>query len=286
MNAMTLISAPQLAARITAGQAVLVVDCRADLANPASAHARYLQGHIPGALFADLEHDLSDLRKPGLGRHPLPDAADFNALLQRWGWTPQHLVVAYDDVGGGLAAARLWWMMRTSGHDRAMVLDGGIGAWQAAGLPLEAGEPAPASPGVADGWAWQPDASLDAAQLQAGLEDGIVLLLDARAAPRFLGQVEPLDPVAGHVPGAVNRPADANLTDDGTFKPAALLREEFTLLLGGRQPHQVVHMCGSGVTACQNLLAMEHAGLHGSRLFAPSWSGWISDARRPVAGAG
>lgn len=284
MNTMTLISAPELAARLAKDPTVLVVDCRADLTDPAQARARYLLGHIPGARFADLEHDISDLRKTGLGRHPLPDAADFSALLQHWGWTPQHLVVPYDDMGGGLAAARLWWMMRTAGHGRTVVLDGGIAAWEAAGLPLEAGSVA-AEPGPASG-DWQPETWLDAARVQEGLDDSSILLVDARAAARFQGHVEPLDAVAGHVPGAISRPAGANLAADGTFKPAGVLREEFTALLGGRQANEVVHMCGSGVTACQSILAMEHAGLHGSRLFAPSWSGWISDPQRPVASAG
>lgn len=282
---MTLISAPDLAARIADAQAVLVVDCRADLADPAKARARYLEGHLPGALFADLEHDISDLRKTGLGRHPLPDAANFNVVLQRWGWTPQHLVVAYDDVGGSLAAARLWWMVRAAGHGKTMVLDGGLDAWQAEGLPLETGVPVQAPLGDARAEDWQLAATLDAGQVQAGLDDGSILLIDARAPARFHGRTEPLDAVAGHVPGAVNRPAEQNLVADGTFKPAAMLRREFAALLDGRQPDQVVHMCGSGVTACQNLLAMEHAGLHGSRLFAPSWSGWIDDPQRPVAGA-
>lgn len=280
MNTMTLVTAAELAALVAAHEAVLIVDCRADLADAARAHAHYLQAHLPGAHHADLERDLSDLRLPRLGRHPLPDAADFSATLGRWGWTPEHLVVAYDDMGGALAAARLWWMMRAAGH-RARVLDGGLEAWQAAGLPLQSGAvTAAATPAKVS---WQDAQWVGSDAVQAGLADHSILLMDARAAPRFRGETEPLDKVAGHVPGAVNRPFSANLGADGTFKSPGTLRDEFQPLLGDRAPDQVVHMCGSGVTACQNLLAMEHAGLQGSRLFAPSWSGWISDPRRPTA---
>jgi Rhodanese-related sulfurtransferase len=263
-------------------QDVLIVDCRFDLADPDKGHRDYLDGHIPGAVFASLDHDLSDLSRQseGLGRHPLPLEPAFNALLSRWGWHAGMQVVSYDAGSSALAAARLWWLLRLVGVQQAAVLNGGYAAWLAAGLPKESGEPVtrPAS---------HVSLHYDANQVlvdHAALSGGACgQLLDARAAPRYRGDVEPLDRVGGHVPGALNRPFADNLGDDGRFKSPAQLREEFLAVLGSTAPSDVVHMCGSGVTACHNLLAMEHAGLHGSRLYAPSWSGWVSDPTRPVA---
>ena len=260
---------------------LLLVDCRFDLADPDKGRRDYLQGHIPGAVFACLDRDLSDLSRQaeGLGRHPLPRESDFNALLSRWGWQPGMQVVCYDKAGGALAAARLWWLLRLVGVPAA-VLDGGYEAWLAAGLPLDTGEGAarPAS---------QLSLHYDTGQFvinHSELSQGFSgQLLDARAAPRYHGEVEPLDRVAGHVPGALNRPFSENLASDGRLKSVDQLRAEFAAVLGTTEPSQVVHMCGSGVTACHNLLAMEYAGLHGSRLYAPSWSGWVSDPSRPVA---
>jgi thiosulfate/3-mercaptopyruvate sulfurtransferase len=260
---------------------VLVVDCRFDLADPARAARDYAQAHIPGAAYADLNQDLSDLSKHGLGRHPLPEARAFSAVLARWGWTPQLPVVAYDAANGALAAARLWWMLRLVGAHDVAVLDGGFPAWVAAGLPLNAGASQRTASTVA--LEYERAQIVYTGDLQAMLQD--MVLLDARAAPRFRGEVEPIDPVAGHVPGARNRPFSDNLAADGRFKPAAQLRAEFESLLGAHAPENVVHMCGSGVTACHNLLAMEHAGLGGSRIYAPSWSGYISDPQRPIATA-
>jgi thiosulfate/3-mercaptopyruvate sulfurtransferase len=259
---------------------VLIVDCRFDLADPDKAQRDYLDGHIPAALFADLDRDLSDLSRQaeGLGRHPLPLESAFSALLSRWGWRPGMQVVSYDAASGALAAARLWWLLRLVGLRSVAVLDGGYAAWLAAGRRIEMGEPAarPASRVSLHYDAGQ--LLLDHATVQAAGQ-----LLDARAAPRYRGDVEPLDRVGGHVPGALNRPFSDNLGDDGHFKSPARLREELSAVLGGVDPARIIHMCGSGVTACHNLLAMEHAGLHGSRLYAPSWSGWISDPSRPVA---
>ncbi|MFC5435444.1 sulfurtransferase [Rhodanobacter umsongensis] len=261
---------------------VLIVDCRVDLADAAKGGRSYLDGHIPGAVFASLDHDLSDLSRQaeGLGRHPLPLEESFNALLSRWGWRAGMQVVSYDAAGGALAAARLWWLLRLVGVREAAVLDGGYAAWQAAGLPIECGEPAPREGSKVS-------LHYDASQMvidHAAVRDGAAgQLLDARAAVRYRGDVEPLDRVGGHVPGALNRPFADNLDGDGRFKPSAQLREEFGAVLASTAPSDVVHMCGSGVTACHNLLAMEHAGLHGSRLYAPSWSGWVSDPSRPVA---
>jgi len=278
MTLRTLVGATTLAELIR-HEDVLVVDCRFDLADAAAGARAYAQGHIPGAVYADLNRDLSDLTKPGLGRHPLPGASAFAGVLARWGWTPHTRVVAYDSANGALAAARLWWMLRLVGAREVAVLDGGWAAWQASGLPVEreARPHAPSRVAVE----FDPAQIIYTDELQALLQN--ILLLDARAAPRFRGEVEPIDPVAGHVPGAHNRPFSDNLGTDGRFKPAAQLHDELAALLGGQAPENVVHMCGSGVTACHNLLAMEHAGLLGSRVYAPSWSGYISNPARPIA---
>ncbi|TAL74619.1 MAG: sulfurtransferase [Rhodanobacter sp.] len=275
----TLVSVAELASMSAA--AVLIVDCRKELADPAKGRHDYTLGHIPGAVYADLDSELSDLSKTGLGlgRHPLPSAAAFSQTLARWGWQPGLQVVAYDAGNGAMAAARLWWLLRYAGQPAVAVLDGGYAAWLAAGQGRETAAlrrtPNPVS------------VQFDAAQVvldhAAVLATPAPLLVDARAAPRYRGDSEPLDPVGGHVPGALNRPFADNLAADGRFKPAAELRRDFLALIGNRPVNEVVHMCGSGVTACHNLLAMEYAGLAGSRLYAPSWSGWCSDRTRPVA---
>jgi thiosulfate/3-mercaptopyruvate sulfurtransferase len=258
---------------------VLIVDCRFDLADPEQGERDYRAGHIPGAVFASLDRDLSDLSRQdqGLGRHPLPLPRAFNERLGRWGWRPGLQVVSYDAGSGALAAARLWWLLRLAGVRDVAVLDGGYAAWRAAGQPVETDTPRRTPTTV--------QLDYDAGQVlldHASLQTPGRVLLDARAAPRYRGEVEPLDRAAGHVPGARNRPYSDNLSADGRFKPPAQLREEFGAVLGSAAPASVVHMCGSGVTACHNLLAMEHAGLAGSRLYAPSWSGWVSDPARPV----
>lgn len=262
---------------------VLIVDCRFDLGDPAKGHDDFLHGHVPGAVYASLDHDLSDLsrQKEGLGRHPLPLEAAFGRLLSAWGWHRGLQVVTYDGGSSAMAASRLWWLLRLAGVPSA-VLDGGYAAWLEAGYPVESGEAKPRASTTVS-------LRYDASQVvidHAHLRDRQELLLDARATPRFRGDVEPLDRVGGHVPGARNRPYDQNLAGNGHFKSAPQLREEFTAALGTTAPGEVVHMCGSGVTACHNLLAMEYAGLTGSRLYAPSWSGWISDPARPVATGG
>lgn len=268
-------------AGIPAGE-VMIFDCRVDLADPTRGRRDFLAGHIPGAVYADLDHDLSDLSRQsgGLGRHPLPSAAAFSAALGRWGWRPDLPVVCYDAGNGALAAARLWWMLRAVGAQAVAVLDGGLAAWLTAGQPLEAGEPAARAPTHVE-ITFEPSMIVDHVGAADAASTGN--LVDARAEPRYRGEVEPLDRVAGHVPGALNRPFASNLEPDGRFKPVAVLREEWLALLGGRDPAAVVHMCGSGVTAIHNMLAMERAGLGGSRLYPPSWSGWISDPSRPVA---
>jgi thiosulfate/3-mercaptopyruvate sulfurtransferase len=275
----TLVDVNELAAMPVAD--VLIVDCRFDLADPKKAERDYLDGHIPGAVFASLDRDLSDLSRQtlGLGRHPLPLESAFNSLLSRWGWTPGMQVVSYDAAGGAMAAARLWWLLRLTGIDAA-VLDGGLAAWRAADKPLETVAPATRAVSHLALCYDQSKFLLDHDAVAGGATGQ---LLDARAAPRYRGDVEPLDRVGGHVPGALNRSFADNLDSDGRFKPAAQLLSEFHSVLGSTASTDVLHMCGSGVTACHNLLAMEYAGLHGSRLYAPSWSGWVSDSSRPVA---
>jgi thiosulfate/3-mercaptopyruvate sulfurtransferase len=273
----TLISSNALAGSLGADD-LLVVDCRFDLADTERGSREYALAHVPSAVHADLNRDLCDLRKKGLGRHPLPDAADFARVLSGWGWTPRTRTVVYDDAGGALAAARLWWMLRLAGGLEVAVLDGGYDTWREAGLPSTAAV-APRTPKTVA-------AAFDAEQIVYTEEllkmRERILLLDARAAPRFRGENETIDPVAGHVPGARNRPFADNLRADGCFKAADELRAEFLDIIGDAKPENVVHSCGSGVTACHNLLAMEHAGLRGSRVYAPSWSGWISDRANPV----
>ena len=282
MNWTTLVSAEQLAAQL--GQSGLrLVDARFVLAagDADAGEQAWRHAHLPGAAYVHLDRDLSDHRKPaGEGRHPLPEAADFCAVLRRLGISPDDQVVVYDAADGAMAAARFWWLLRLLGHRRVAVLDGGFARWTAMGLPTE-NCASSVTPGCYGG-------EFDHAQIAGAdevmhrLEEAPGWLLDARAAERFRGDVEPLDPVAGHIPGAVNRPYSQNIAD-GRLREPGPLREEFTALLGKHRPDQVLLSCGSGVTACHNLLAMEHAGLHGARIYAGSWSAWVSDPSRPVA---
>ncbi|MBO9355325.1 sulfurtransferase [Bordetella petrii] len=278
---MTLISAADLAGRLQSSD-VRIFDVRHDLADHAAGRRAYEQGHIPGARYLDHETELAAPRTGRNGRHPLPARADLAALMAAHGVRPGTLVIAYD-ASGGMYAAHLWWMLRWLGHERVAVLDGGWQAWTAAGLPVdtapagadEAAEAAPGGPALVE--------TVDAQAVLANLSQPAFTVLDARAANRYRGEVEPMDPVAGHIPGALNRPNGENLQADGRFKQPEQLRAEFTSLLGERDPHTVVHQCGSGITACHNLLAMEIAGLSGSRLYPGSWSEWCSDPARPVA---
>lgn len=275
----TLVSVAELAA--LPPDDVLIVDCRYDQTDADKGARDYHEGHIPQAVFASLDRDLSDLSRTGqgLGRHPLPLEPAFSAVLSRWGWRPGLQVVCYDAGNGALAASRLWWLLRLIGERAVAVLDGGYAAWKVAGRPVDAVIPERVPTQVA--------VHYDAAQVvidHAVFRDiSTQLLIDARATPRYRGDIEPLDPVAGHVPGALNRPFADNLDTNGLFRPADTLKQQFLAVIGTRAPEEVVHMCGSGVTACHNLLAMEYAGLVGSRLYAPSWSGWVSDSSRPVA---
>lgn len=278
---MTLISAADLATHLGAADA-RVFDVRHDLMNHAAGREAYAAGHIPGARYLDHETELSAARTGANGRHPLPDRGQFGALMAAHGVTPETLVVAYD-ASGGMYAAHLWWMLRWLGHERVAVLDGGWQAWQAAGLPTSAEAAAAVQAGAPVTPAAPLAGSVDAQAVLDNIAHPAFTVIDARAANRYRGEVEPMDPVAGHIPGALNRPNGQNLQADGRFKDAALLREEFTALLDGRDPVAIVHQCGSGITACHNLLSMEIAGLAGSRLYPGSWSEWCSDPSRPVA---
>lgn len=256
-----------------------IVDCRFALADPAAGEQAWRIAHLPGAVYAHLERDLSDMRRRGEGRHPWPQAEVFAARLGQWGIAPGAQVVAYDD-GDGAFAARLWFLLRTLGHEKVAVLDGGWSRWVALGLPVSSSAPAPV-PAHYPARAFDAARLCDADQVAAHLAAGGVVL-DARAPARFRGEEEPIDRIAGHVPGARNRPYADNLAH-GRFKPPAQLADEFRALLGDAPGEAVVAMCGSGVTACHNLLALERAGIRGARLYPGSWSGWISDPARPVA---
>ena len=273
----SLISAADLRSLQAGGAPLVVLDCSFDLADPGAGERAHAEGHLPGALYAHLERDLSGAKTGRNGRHPLPDRAALAASAGAWGIAPGTPVVCYD-AHGMPHAARAWWLLRWLGHDHVAVLDGGLPAWVAAGGPLETapGVARPAAPYPAQAEAMP---TVQAAELQRQL--GRRPVIDARAAERFRGEVEPLDPVAGHIPGALNRFFKDNLQPDGRFKPAATLRSEWAGLAA--DPAQVVHQCGSGVTACHNLLAMEHAGLDGSALYPGSWSEWCADSARPVA---
>lgn len=276
-----LITADSLHAHLQAPNLV-ILDCRFALEDPAYGARSHGEGHIPGARFADLERDLSAPVVKGVtGRHPLPDAAELAGRLREWGIDNDSEVVLYDD-GPGAFAARAWWLLAWLGkRDGVYLLDGGLKAWRDAGLPLS--REVSASP--LGHFTGQPDDSLllDATQLQQRLGHPELTLLDARALPRFRGEVEPLDPVAGHIPGAQCAAFTDNLGADGRFLPPEQLRARFDALRGARPVEELVAYCGSGVTACHNLFAMSLAGYPLAPLYAGSWSEWITDPARPVA---
>ena len=278
----TLIDCKQLAASL-GDPDWRVFDCRFDLAATARGEQDYAEAHLPGAYYAHLDRDLSGPITAQSGRHPLPDPARLRAWFGRHGIAPTTQVVVYDDSGGNMAV-RLWWLLRWFGHDRVALLDGGWQAWTVAGLPLQRSAPPAADPVSFDGNPdWEQVVSTDTLHHQLVTGEGRLQLMDARTAQRFRGEEEPIDPVAGHIPGAVNIPLQDNLDPRGCFKPAQELRAMYLQALGETPADQVVAMCGSGVTACHNLLAMELGGLHGGRLYAGSWSEWIRDPGRPVA---
>ncbi|WP_414710437.1 sulfurtransferase [Roseateles sp.] len=285
-----LITVEQLQALMASPTPPLIVDVRFDLVDTAAGERAYAAGHVPGAFYLNLDRDLSGPKQDAFGafrgRHPLPERDAFATRLRDLGMTPGRQFVAYD-AADGMYAARVWWMLRWLGHAQVAVLDGGFAAWQQAGGAVTSDLPSAASATPASGAtsSFEPAEPLEtpwsAQELLAGL--GRVRLIDARAGERFRGEVEPLDTQAGHIPGATNRFFKSNLTPEGRFKSAAQLREEFSALLGPQGAGGTVHQCGSGVTACHNLLAMHHAGLPGSRLYPGSWSEWSANPRLPLA---
>lgn len=283
----TLINAQALLSLIAQGQPPKIFDCSFDLARASVGRQQYEESHIPGAIYADLDVDLSDKRPEAQpspasgGRHPLPHRERFANWLRKVGVHQGQQIVVYDRQGSSFCG-RLWWMLKWAGHEAVAVLDGGLAAWQTAGGAVETGSgPASMTPGnFVLGAALAELVTVDQVAGQLGKANQTIV--DARAQPRYRGEVEPLDPVAGHIPGALNRPYTLNMEGDGRFKPADQLRQEFLALLGQRPPGSVVHQCGSGVTATANLLAMEVAGLGRAPLFAGSWSQWCSDPARPV----
>lgn len=286
----TLISVPQLQTLIQSPQPLMVFDCSFELMKPEEGDAQYAFAHIAGAVRANLDRHLSAAKSApdaaSGGRHPLPSREAFAAWLGSVGLTPDMQVVVYDRQGVNYCG-RMWWMLKWAGHEAVAVLDGGLQAWQASGGATECGNAEHAS-GV-DIYASNYPVALVAATLTAtetvvkNMGRPSQTILDARATARYLGEVEPIDPVAGHIPGALNRPFALNLDANGFFKSPALLKAEFETLLAGRDPATVVHHCGSGVSALPNLIAMEVAGLGRTALYAGSWSEWCSDPKRPVA---
>jgi thiosulfate/3-mercaptopyruvate sulfurtransferase len=273
MNGSTLVSTGELEQNLTHWR---VFDCRHDLAKPSLGEQQYREGHIPGALFAHLDRDLSGRKTGSNGRHPLPEPQDFEKWLEKVGLTPKDQVVCYD-AGPGAMAARLWWMLRWIGHHKVAVLDGGFAKWTQEGRPVTIDVPLftplnyPIKP--------RNQFAVDVASVEKNLQQ--LILVDARAPARWRGEQEPIDPVAGRIPGAKNRYNMDNLSPDGTFKDPKQLKHELAAVLGKRSPSDVVHYCGSGVAACHNLLAMEVAGLKGGKLYAGSWSEWSADPTRP-----
>ena len=276
----TLVTAPTLLDNL-ANPDWLIIDVRHDLAAPESGHAAWKAGHIPGAFFLHMDNDLSAPKTGRNGRHPLPDRQTFAALISHLGATPQTQIVAYD-AQGGMMAARLWWMLRWIGHTEVAVLDGGIQAWQALGAPIETRAPHPRRAGGL-GMRESLVRTVNANEVLQNISTGKHLVVDARSPDRFRGENESMDPVGGHIPGARNRFFKDNLLEAGTFKEPAQLRKEFLDVFGRYPPAQVIAQCGSGVTACHNLLALEIAGLDGVALYPGSWSEWCSDPANPVA---
>jgi thiosulfate/3-mercaptopyruvate sulfurtransferase len=277
----TLISAAELAGH-AADPNWVIVDCRHDLVNLSAGREAYNAAHLPHAVFADTEAQLSGTRRGAdgafRGRHPLPARDAFIETLRAWGVNDDTQVVAYD-AHGGMFAARLWWMLRWVGHEAVAVLDGGMAAWQAQGQPLSA-EVAARPRGTISARA-SLVSTVSADEVLANIDSGERTLVDARAADRFRGENETIDPVGGHIPGAKNRFFKDNLQADGRFKEPQQLKADFAGIVG--DPARVIMQCGSGVTACHNLLAMEVAGMPGAALYPGSWSEWCADPKRPVA---
>ncbi len=258
-----------------------IVDCRFSLDDTERGRRDYLQSHIPGAIYADLDRDLSGTKIPGkTGRHPLPDVHSFSKTLSSWGIDSGTQVVVYDDSTGSMAA-RLWWMLKSLGHSNVALLDGGWRLWRESRLPSHGGAES-RTPKCFEPHEI-PDAYVRAEQVEEYRTDPRHVLLDARSSPRFRGEVEPIDPVAGHIPGAVSAPCEENVSPDGRFLPPEILRRRFKALIKSVPTGNVICYCGSGVTAAHNLFAIAYSGLGMGRLYAGSWSEWITDPARPVA---
>lgn len=278
----TIISVESFKSLIASGAPHMVFDCSFDLMQPAAGAQQYLESHIPGALYADLDSVLSAKTGPRAsgGRHPLPTRENFAAWLADVGFQNDMQAIVYDRNGSSFCG-RMWWMLKWAGHEAVAVLDGGLQAWHASGGATRGGVEVALAPSTFKlGQQGRP--LRDATDILADLGKASQIILDARAPGRYRGEVEPLDPVAGHIPGALNRPFNLNFDADGKFKPAGQLRAEFEQLLDGRDPSSVVHHCGSGVTAIPNVLAMEIAGFGNATLYGGSWSDWCSDSARPV----
>jgi thiosulfate/3-mercaptopyruvate sulfurtransferase len=261
---------------------LIIIDCGFDLSKPDWGFDNYKINHIPGALYAHLDNDLSGVKTSKTGRHPLPDQNVFLEKLNQWGINRNSQVVVYDTSGGAFAA-RLWWMLKNYGHLQTAVLVGGLQKWMRDGYPVSAGVEKPKRSVIPFIPAIDQTHVVTTSEIEQLSLNPAFLIIDARAPQRFRGETEPIDPVAGHIPGAVNRFHGDNLSLDGTLKPAELLRFEFDTLLQGRSPENVIVYCGSGVTSCHHLVAMEAAGLPGARLYAGSWSEWIRDPAHPIA---
>ena len=278
----TTLIAPAELARLIDDPELVVLDCRHDLMNPDAGRAGYAIGHIKGAQFADIDSALSGAKQGAdgvfRGRHPLPERAAFIETLRGWGIHPHTQVVAYD-AHGGMFAARLWWMLRWVGHSTVAVLDGGLAAWMAQALPMSDAVPVRERGTIAEGTPLA--ATVSSRDVLDNLGSQAKIVVDARAADRFRGENETMDPVGGHIPGAKNRFFKDNLLADGRFKSAAQLKADFAPIVA--DPAQAIMQCGSGVTACHNLLALEVAGLPGAALYPGSWSEWCADPARPVA---
>jgi len=281
MSYRTVITAQELRAHL-GSEDWAVVDCRFALDDTERGRRDYLQAHIPGAVYAHLDEDLCGSKIPGkTGRHPFPELGAFARRLSAWGIDSRTQAVAYDGASGSMAAARLWWMLQWAGHTQAAVLDGGWALWQESGLPSAGGAEFRRSRQFVPQEVREILATAD--QVEAASGDPNYLILDARSGARYRGEVEPIDPVAGHIPGALSTPYEENLAGDGTLLPPDALRRRFAELIKSVSPENVICYCGSGVTAAQNLLAIAHAGMGRGRLYAGSWSEWITRPERAVA---
>ncbi len=278
MSYKTLISSQTLYQQIN-NPKWIIIDCRFSLADSTVGHYAYRHGHIPQARYADLNKHLSSEIRSYTGRHPLPNFSVLCKQLGNWGISNDTQVVVYDDAGGAFAG-RLWWLLRCLGHEQVAVLDGGFTAWQKQNLPITTALPT-LKPKVFRAYL-NPKLWLSALEVENALASKTIRLIDARTPERFRGEQEPIDPVAGHIPGAINRAFQLNLNHEGLFLPADELKNHFKRILGPISPEKTVHYCGSGVTACHNLLAMEHAGLTGSKLYAGAWSEWITNPNRSI----